>query len=484
MQGRLESAIIISFGLTVSFMLGPVLTGTISSIPLGLFVLGAAALAVVFQPLWGVYLILLLSPLKTLEFGSGLLSLTRFLGIWVSLATLIHFTIRGKRLRRTGIEGSIFLMALGMSLSFFRTDETQLVALSILSMLSLYALVFLVVNLVENDTQLKKLVFVFLASAVYPTGLAINQWLQSPYRSEFVVRVSGTFTKSTGLGAFLIPIVLMAFSMLFYAGFSHIVRWLMVGTFAGGLVALVLSFSRSPWMGVLIGLAVSFFTPLFGRRPRREQLAVVVPTAFLIGVIWNFWSLIEQRLVIPLSDLLATGTSTDSILVRPYELAAGLRIIWENYFLGTGIGNYGQAVQPLRYVYGSPLIPSVPHNIVLYFFGEVGIVGAAGFVWLLVWLYRWISCHHSSMATTEPTLASHVYFGSIITLIGYGSYMFFHGGFFTNEIWLTMAFLLVTTRVAQEKAPVEVGTRLQTRDMNPPQRHHIALIASTRPNRD
>ena len=91
-----------------------------------------------------------------------------------------------------------------------------------------------------------------------------------------------------------------------------------------------------------------------------------------------------------------------------------------------------------------------PHNILLYFFGEVGSVCAAGFIWLLAWLYRRVRSHHRHMVAAAPSLTFYVYIGSVASLVGYISYMAFHSGFFSNEIWVAMAFLIVTTRLGEE----------------------------------
>jgi O-antigen ligase len=417
---------------------------------LGLLGMGVSAALIAFRPLWGVYLILLLSPLQNLEIGSGLLSLSRIAGAGTILMMLIRFSVRRKHLRLTGIEGPVFLMTLGMSLSFLRTSELMLVASSILSLLSLYALAFLIVNLVENEAQLKGLILLFLASAIYPAGLAIIQWFQAPsYGPYYIFRASGTFTKPTALGGLLLAVVLMAFPLAIYPRISRGLRWLIIGMFGAAVLALILSFTRAAWIGVIMGFGVLLLTPLFRNMSRGLRLSALAVTALVIGALWAFGPLIDQRLVTPTADLVTTGTGEDSVLSRRYETIAGVRIILDNYFLGTGIGNYGKAVWKYDLIYNTTLIPVVPHNIIFYFLGQVGIVGAAGFAWLVAWLYRRVKSHHRHVLGNAGNVTSYVYFGSLACLIGYVSFMIFHSGLFTNEIWVVIASLIVATRLAE-----------------------------------
>lgn len=111
----------------------------------GIFV----GIVVFIRPLWGVFLVLPLSPLKT--FGSEILLLARFLGLITVAITLVRSIVYHKKIRWTGIESPIILMFLGMAISFFRTPDYSRVAFTLLSLVSLYGLLLVIINLVETE---------------------------------------------------------------------------------------------------------------------------------------------------------------------------------------------------------------------------------------------------------------------------------------------------------------------------------------------
>jgi O-antigen ligase len=410
---------------------------------------GIAAAVIVSWPHWGGYMTLLLSPIKSSALTTGVLSITRVVGLGTVLATLAHLMIKRRGIIRTGIEGPVLLIAFGMSLSFFRSPDPGEVGKAILSLASLYALVFVIVNSAVDELRLKEFVLAFMVSGVYPVAQALSQWTQSSRGDESIVRVSGSFTLPTGLGGFLMPLILMAFPMILYPGFSRLLRSLIGCLLGGAIAALIYSASRAAWIGVVAGSGLLLLAPNVRRLMKgRRAVAIVVPLS-LVAATWIFWPLVQVRLVRPIFELLTTGTSTPSVLARRYEFPAGVEIVLDNYFLGTGIGNYGRDVQRYRNLYGTSDIPSVPHNLLLFFFGEVGIVGAVGFLWLVVWLYRRVRIGYRDLAANAQSLSFYTYLGVVSSLVGFVSYVTFHSGFFSNEIWIVIAFLIVTTRLAK-----------------------------------
>ena len=85
------------------------------------------------------------------------------------------------------------------------------------------------------------------------------------------------------------------------------------------------------------------------------------------------------------------------------------------------------------------------------FFGEVGIFGAIGFVWLLIHLAINLVSSYRLMAKLSPDFSFFVYVGSAGSLFGYISFMVTHSGLFQNEIWIAMAFLFISIRLGKEK---------------------------------
>jgi len=416
------------------------------------------ALIILARPLWGIFLVLLLSPLQTL--GDEVLLLTRLLGMWVVAVTFVRLLfVQRERIRWTGIEGPVLLMAAGMALSFFRSSDNVRVVGSILSLVSLYGLLLIIFTLVQDREELEKTLLVFLASAIYPMGQAIAQGL-TPNPELTFTRVEGTFTLPTGLGAFLIPIVLFSLALVFYPDLSLPKRGFVLGTFGASVATLLLTLSRGSILGALVGGVVVYVA----LRPQLKSRSSTVAFLAVLTIIsaWALWPSIEGRVFAPVVAFVRGGQSdlVVGVTQRADELSLLIPATLDTYFLGTGIGNYRELAVRYRVLYGLPNLPVVPHNVLLYFFAEVGIIGALGFIWLLVRLVWRVVASYRSMMETAPDLVFYVYAGSLGSLAGYVSFMITHSGLTKNEIWIAMAFFLASICLGKRKGEAEEYARV------------------------
>jgi O-antigen ligase len=119
--------------------------------------------------------------------------------------------------------------------------------------------------------------------------------------------------------------------------------------------------------------------------------------------------------------------------------------------LGTGIGNYASVANRYRVVYDIPDLPKVPHNIFLYFFGMVGIVGAAGFLWFIYVIVQQVRNHHPKMAKRFPEIEHFIYLGALASLVGYIPNTLTHNVIFSNEFWLSLAFVITSLRLRERE---------------------------------
>jgi hypothetical protein len=413
-----------------------------------IFLLAPTILVLLFvfaRPLRGVFIVLLLSPLKTL--GEDVLLFARLLGMWIVAVTFTRLLTARVKIRWVGIEKPVILMALGMSLSFFRTDNIRKVAMSILSLISLYGLLLIMFTLIQNRKQLERLVIVFLVSGIYPIVRGVMQALQ-PNSEMTYTRISGTFTLPTGLGAFLIPIILFSFAFAFYPSLSRSKRGIVLIIFGGSMFALFMTLSRGSIYGVALGGIVVYLSLRSQIQKNRVLMSLIVIIGF--AIFWKLWPSINGRVIKPILDFIATGNSKD-VTQRLNEFSMIIPITIDNKFMGTGIGNYRNSALRYRVLYNAPGLPVSPHNIFLYFWGEVGAVGAIGFFWLLVTIYKYLKSTYQFMMDSCPDIVFYVYIGSVGSLIGYTFFMITHGGFFQNEIWITMAFFFVSIRLAEKK---------------------------------
>ncbi len=175
------------------------------------------------------------------------------------------------------------------------------------------------------------------------------------------------YQTANALALYLVPLVAVAASILLY-GRGRAERWLSGLFLALALPACLLSFSRGGYLGLAavgIGLAI----------PHRWS-KLLLPGVILAGLAVSQVPLIRNRIAYELHSV--PGNTLD---FRFRIWAQTLRLLSHHPVLGVGLGNYQQAMAPF---WGD--LPKViyPHNIVLNFWAVTGLLGLAGFFWLLV----------------------------------------------------------------------------------------------------
>ena len=178
------------------------------------------------------------------------------------------------------------------------------------------------------------------------------------------------YTNANDVALFLVPQIAIAGSMVLYASDRRIR--------IAGLVFLIiavastlLSFSRGGYLAlaaVAVGLALSH-----GRR------WWLVGGAVAIGIVLIFIPPINHRLAVEVD--FRNGSNT---LVGRFELwRVSLQMLQHHILFGAGLSGFAQTIAPFwnpthtdRFIY--------PHNIVLTFWSETGLLGLVAFAWIMV----------------------------------------------------------------------------------------------------
>lgn len=160
---------------------------------------------------------------------------------------------------------------------------------------------------------------------------------------------------------------------------DHLSRWrkaVRYGVIALGLWALCVTFSRSAWGGLAIGLALILF--LWWRRGilrtawRRWVLAGAV-ALIVFGLFWASY----HKFILARADTSGGGTETISIASRRLFIGYALQIAYEHPLNGVGIGTF--AYSALEILNNSPyrgwLLAENVHNLPLLVLSELGLVG-------------------------------------------------------------------------------------------------------------
>ncbi len=172
-------------------------------------------------------------------------------------------------------------------------------------------------------------------------------------------------------------------------------RQLLLVALSLGFVALLLTFSRAAWLGLLLGSGAALLLLLWaGLRKKWDPnwaaigLLVAVLSFIVLGFVVVNWQLLQPRL-----GLTSQGTEIRSVESRAIQVPAAGALIQMHPVLGVGLGNYPTALYSLvrEMVAAYPVYQPV-YNVVLLVTAELGILG--GVLWLglifLPWLNLWL----------------------------------------------------------------------------------------------
>ena len=157
-----------------------------------------------------------------------------------------------------------------------------------------------------------------------------------------------------------------------------------------GLAALLVTFSRSAWLGLAVGTVAMVGLLAVGRQEEPfpwRPLAWLAAGAFIVLMVFvrGNWALLEPRL-----GLTVEGTEIRSADERK-ELVGGARVLIEQRpMMGVGLGNFSLALYRLapQAMADYPIYQPV-HNVYLLATAELGIPG--GILWVVLLLAPWVA---------------------------------------------------------------------------------------------
>jgi putative inorganic carbon (HCO3(-)) transporter len=244
------------------------------------------------------------------------------------------------------------------------------------------------------------------------------------------------YTNVNAVALFLVPLIAVAASLALYTNDRRERRlaavFLVIAT-----VSTLLSFSRGGYLAlaaVALGLALS-------HRRRWGLLSGAAAVAIVLLLIPP----INQRVGVELDF-----TNPENTLVGRFELwRVSLHMLQQHVLFGGGLAGFAQAIAPYwnathtdRFIY--------PHNIVLTFWSETGLLGLAAFAWLMA-----AAIVMTWRGWREKTEWSPLELGVLLALVG----MVVHGlvdvPYFKNdlslEFWALLALAWVGRRWAAER---------------------------------
>ena len=153
-------------------------------------------------------------------------------------------------------------------------------------------------------------------------------------------------------------------------------RWLFWFGLAAGVAGLLVSLSRSAWLGLALGGMVYGLPKIAaGRLPRRELLLplAVLATGVLLFTL-AYGDVLAGRLF-----TLDSPLESRSLWERQRDAGLAVQLIGQRPFQGVGLGEYVTAAASLDDS------AAIVHNVPLLIGAELGFLGVA--LWLLFWLW-------------------------------------------------------------------------------------------------
>ncbi len=302
-----------------------------------------------------------------------------FTGITLFLKLMITPDMKLKYFR-ANVWVLLFIVVIAISaITSISLEESINIALVMIAFAMAY---FIIINTVETKKQFKAILYMFVIAAGISAIYGIQQyifgdvysqaWLDEDMFEDIKMRVYSTFENPNVYGEYLILAIPIAAS-LFWTEKGFWKKTLLLGITGITLLAMVLTFSRGCWLGILFSLAV---------------LAVIIDRRFIIlGII----GLMLMPFVLPdtiINRFMSIGNMSDSSTsYRVYIWMGTLAMLKDYWISGIGLGETSfNTIYPL-YSYNNIEAPH-SHNLYLQIISQFGILGLIVFMGIVYNFYK------------------------------------------------------------------------------------------------
>lgn len=300
------------------------------------------------------------------------LTLSQLLGIGIALLGLITIILKRDLLPRFPLNLPFFVIFLwgGMTLLYSLSPKVTLQEL--LRVFDLFVLGFLAYATIRETKDFKRLLQAFFISSVLPVLFSLYQYafhigLQDENVS--VLRIFGTFSHPNVFSLYLFAMIVFGSLYLLLFAESGIRRIIVAGLIAIFSTVLVLTFARVAWVALfLFALMVALF---------RYRL-LLFPLFLFPFILFVFSPSFEARV-------------SESFNLDPDSSIVWRQTLWkdvtrysiqeERLLLGSGMDTFPLVSESVR---GTTNGPNDPHNDIVKFFVEGGLVGVGVFIVYLI----------------------------------------------------------------------------------------------------
>lgn len=301
--------------------------------------------------------------------------------------------------------------------------------------LSMVLLYWLITRLFTDKGKYERLLMVIVFSMAVSCliGLAVSMAGTNPFsihQDPTLVRITGAtgMDPNTFAATLLLPLILAATAALTHPGAGF--RWVYLGTVLVLIVGIMLTYSRSAFLVLVVMAAIAAGT--WRRHITRAQWAII-GVGLLIVLMLQSDEILER--LASLEQLFADEQADVSLWRRQNYIRVGLNIFKNHPFLGAGPGNFvvlhaHPDYQPQSILVG---VPRMPHNTYLQVISETGLVGLIFFIGLAV----------TALSRTAPAMRTDAVYpqGLFIVLMGFAMMGLFLHLLLEKHVWITLALI-------------------------------------------
>ena len=402
-------------------------------------VVGIIALLVIIKhPSAGAFAIVFAAPLVPTMAGVGLSMLCLFSLILHALRT------KGFRFKFDGI-GFFIILFIVVYLIAGITSFAMMKSLSIWAIYFVFmTLYFVIINSVNTEKLLRGVLVCFVLSgllvclygiAQYLFGWNTNQaWMDEDMFSDIKMRIYSTLGNPNVLGEYILLVLPVSIGLMWinknpaskivYAGISAVM-----------FAALILTFSRGCWIGILFA-AVIFITFAAGKLWGLGLIALpILPMVLPESIINRFASI---------GDMKDSSTS-----YRVYIWMGTISMIRDFWVSGIGMGQEAFTQVYPFYSYNGIVAPH-SHNLFLQILVESGVAGIAVFLLIIFFYFRRVMVGYQTGGKGDSL-------STMMTAIAAGICGFLVQGMFDNSFYNYRVMLVFWCTLAIGRACVYIS---------------------------
>lgn len=207
-----------------------------------------------------------------------------------------------------------------------------------------------------------------------------HQFTLAPYELS-QGRVSAVYNSANALALFIGPVSLLCFALFIESKKTQ--KLFFLALFALFSVVMVWTRSRGGLVAETLALIVFVYAVLSEKYRKLKKYWVLLPGVFLVGITMFLYFSFKTYYTAP-TRIEPRGALSDTLKIRYYIWAGTVNMLKDHPLFGAGLDGF-KALYAARYHLPQYLEDvQYPHNILLTFWTETGILGLASFLLILV----------------------------------------------------------------------------------------------------